>query len=475
MNSRTFSRYAGGIFATVVILAGCGGSQGGTSITPQGGGPADARQDRVGSHKGGAQTTAFTVQGRELLLNGKAFFVKGMDYGNAQINAYPDPNPLDDANEPIWSQDLAEMRAAGVNSLKVYNISLTSFKPYYSQLGQNFSPLRSDETGKIGKFLTAAWNGGDHPIYVVLSLAFSGQNVLIPSYAKTIATVAELSTKEYSAYPAFMGFSIGNEINDATVRVNPAWWKALNQIDAGFKAGYKEANAEKITTTTMVDDNMDTLQQGEANHFTVDVWGINSYRGFTFTNIWKQFHSDTKKPALISEYGYSTAYYPAAGAQYDDTLHYCPTNTYPKDYNKAPYYGLPAPRPWESAKELPATGNPNSQDYVNLVVANADEVFQHSTTQSGGDNVGSGGYYFEWNDEWWKSGWPNAPHIGGEGNVITTNAVFPGCYRDEGWFGLNAVAPTGSGTKPFPARTADKRIPKPALKAIAKEFASQPD
>ena len=94
----------------------------------------------------------------------------------------------------------------------------------------------------------------------------------------------------------------------------------------------------------MVDDNMDTLQQGEANHFTVDVWGINPYRGFTFTNIWKQFHSDTKKPALISEYGYSTAYYPAAGAQYDDTLHYCPTDTYPKDYNKAPYYGLPAPR-----------------------------------------------------------------------------------------------------------------------------------
>jgi hypothetical protein len=70
------------------------------------------------------------VQGRELLHNGKPFFVKGLDYGNARINAYPDPNMLDEANEPIWSQDLAEMRAACVNSLKVYNISLASFKPY---------------------------------------------------------------------------------------------------------------------------------------------------------------------------------------------------------------------------------------------------------------------------------------------------------------------------------------------------------
>jgi hypothetical protein len=473
LNTRTFSRYVGGVLVTAVTLAGCGGSQGGSSITPQGSGPAATHQARAGSAKAASDTTAFTVNGRELLLNGKPFFIKGMDYGNAQINSYPDPNPLDDANEPIWSQDLTEMRAAGVNSIKVYNISLTSFKPYYNVIGQNFF-LKSYETGKIGKFLDAAWNGGNHPIYVVLSIALAGPSVLIPSYTKTVSTLFEDSSKEYGAYPAFMGFSIGNEINDANVRVNPAWWAGLNQMNDAIHAGYTAAGAQKITTTTMVDDNMDTLNEGEKNHFKVDVWGINSYRGFTFTDIWKQFSADTKKPAIISEYGYSTAYYPTSTATYNSTLHYCPQDTYPPGSNTPPNAGLPGERPWEDAKELPATGNPNVTDYVNLVKANATEVFDHSIGQSGADAVGSGGYYFEWNDEWWKSGWPNAPHIGGEGNIITTNAVFPGCYRDEGWFGLNAVATTGSGSQPFPVRTPDKRVPKPALAAIEAIFASEP-
>jgi hypothetical protein len=473
MESRSLNRYAGGVLATVVILAGCSGSPSGSPVAPQGSGPASAHQARNSSGRGG-ETTAFTVKGRELRLNGKPFFIKGVDYGNAQINSWPDPNPLDDANEPIWSQDLTEMRAAGVNSVKVYNISLTSFKPYYSILGQNF-PLKSYETGKIGKFLDAAWNGGNHPIYVVLSMAFAGPSVTLPSYAKTVATVLQDATTEYSAYPAFMGFSIGNEINDANVIAQPAWWAGLNKISEGITDGYQAAGAKKITTTTMVDDNLDTLRAGEKNNFKVDVWGINSYRGFTFTNIWQQFSSDTQKPSLISEYGYSTGYYPKSTATYDTTLHYCPTDTYPPGTGVKPYYGLPAPTPWEGIKELPASGNPNMADYVNLVKANATEIFEHSTGQSGGDNVGSGGYYFEWNDEWWKSGWPNAPHIGGEGNIISNNAVFPGCYRDEGWFGLNAVAPTGSGNMPFPARTADKRIPKPALSALTALWATQPD
>jgi hypothetical protein len=473
MATRMSSFYVGVVLATVVSLTGCGGSQAGSSITPQGNGLPAARHDRAGSRKIRAgQTTSFTVSGRELLLNGKPFFIKGMDYGNAQINGWPDPNPLDDANEPIWSPDLAAMRAAGVNAVKVYNISLNDFRPYYDVLGQNFF-LKNYETGKIGKFLDAAWNGGNHPIYVVLSIAFAGPSVLIPSYTKVVSKLFESAAKEYGAYPAFMGFSIGNEINDADVRVQPAWWAGLNQMNDAIKAGYKAAGADKITTTTMVDDNMETLKAGERNHFGVDVWGINSYRGWNFTDIWKQFSQDTTKPAIISEYGYSTAYYTPSTAKYDTTLHNCPENTYPPGTEKKPFYGLPPPRPWELVKELPATGNPNIQDYVNLVKANATEIYDHSIGQGGADAVGSGGFYFEWNDEWWKSGWPNEPHIGGEGNIISANPVFPGCYRDEGWFGLNAVAKTGPGTKPFPDRTPDKRIPKPALAALEAVFRSE--
>jgi hypothetical protein len=51
--------------------------------------------------------------------------------------------------------------------------------------------------------------------------------------------------------------------------------------------------------------------------------------------------------------------------------------------------------------------------------------------------VVSGGFYFEWTDEWWKAGaGNNSAHLGN----VAPNGAFPGCYNDEGWYGLNAIS-----------------------------------
>ena len=86
---------------------------------------------------------------------------------------------------------------------------------------------------------------------------------------------------------------------------------------------------------------------------------------------------------------------------------------------------------------------------VTYATQNATEIYEHRASNGG---VTSGGFYFEWNDEWWKSGWP-FKHIGGfEGNVIIANAAFPGCYDDQAWFGLYEDRKNGSGPDPFPRR-----------------------
>ena len=118
----------------------------------------------------------------------------------------------------------------------------------------------------------------------------------------------------------------------------------------GINAGYEAANAQKITTTTMIDDgggdHLRTVVAGEKNHFKVDVWGVNSYRGITFTNLWEELNTDTQKPAIVSEYGYSAGYYPASSARYGTTTpHIC--SSYPPNSGDPPFYGLPGPRPWE--------------------------------------------------------------------------------------------------------------------------------
>lgn len=485
MNSARLSRPAFGIGAALILLAACSGLQ------SQPGVPAAAQQSAIGGRSSesgrghSTTTTAFTVGLRNVLLDGKPFFIKGVDYGTAQIDSLydqaPVANPLDNAYKGIWQKDLALMRADGVNAVKVYNVTLASFKdiPNYQILAPQ-QPFPK-ETGKINEFLDAAWNNGDHPIYVVLSLQFGGANALQPDYVKALSAAFKIVASEYGSHPALMGISIGNEINSKSLIVQPPWWKALNELNASIKAGFKEADgAKKLTTTTMIDgvedvggkEYLETLYYGEKYGFKVDAWGIDVYRGPTLGSVWEQIKRSTVKPTIIAEYGSTAAYYPASTAKHGPNYSCI---DYPPGSDKEPYYGLPTPRPWEGAVQLKngANNNPGMQNLVDYVTKNQQEVFANSTLQGG---VNSGGFYFEFNDEWWKSGWSHK-HIGGFiGNKITVNAEFAGCYDDEAWFGLYGNEKSGVGDQPYPlspGRNPDIRVPRPTLDAIKAEWAKE--
>lgn len=487
MNVVSFCRHAFCIGAALVIASGCGGVQ------SQPGVPSTALQNAAAAHRGEAgrerranTTTKFTVGLRNILLAGKPFFIKGVDYGTTQIDSLydqaPVANPLDNAYKGIWQKDLQLMRADGVNAVKVYNVTLASFKgiPNHEILGPQ-QPFPK-ETGKINEFLDAAWNDGDHPIYVVLSLQFGGDDALKPDYVKALAAAFKIVASEYGSHPALMGISIGNEINSRSFIIQPGWWKALNELNASIKAGFKEADgAKKLTTTTMIDgvekidgqEYLETVYYGEKYGFKVDAWGIDVYRGPSLGSVWGQIKRSTAKPTIIAEYGSTAAYYPASTAKHGPN--YSCIN-YPPHTDKPPYYGLPTPRPWEGAVQLKpgANTNPGMQNLVDYVTTNQKEVYANSTQQGG---VDSGGFYFEFNDEWWKSGWSHK-HIGGFiGNKITANAEFAGCYDDEAWFGLYANQKSGVGNEPYPlnpGRNPDIRAARPSRDAMKAEWAMEP-
>jgi hypothetical protein len=353
------------------------------------------------------------------------------------------PNPLDNANSEIWTPDLDLMRGAGVNALKVYNVNLTDFHKYIPPLSGD-NKLKEGETGKLDRFLDAAWHGGDRPIYVVLCIFFGGHDVF--DKAKLDALKAEYleMARDYAAYPAFMGISLGAEINSLDVVNNPKWWAGLNEISDSISKGYQNKSSQKLITTTMVDfvenGKMPTVVNGEKYGFKIDAWGLDAYRGHTFTNIWTQIKNETTRPQIMAEYGATAAYYNQSTARYNQSKFFCEGYTRQK-------------LSVDDAKELRAGGNPRMEFLVNYVTDNATELLNNSANTGG---VGSGGFYFEWSDEWWKSGWPKS-HIGGTpGNVIKELGQFPGCYNDEAWYGLNSDGPG------FP----NKRIPRPTLLAI---------
>ena len=106
--------------------------------------------------------TDFVTAGRNILVSevtptsarssghggaaGVKVFIKGMDYAPTPIGQTPLDSPLKDSNSAMWGRDLPLLRAMGVNTIHVYNVT---------------PPPYDSATGPIYAFLNAAWNNGD--------------------------------------------------------------------------------------------------------------------------------------------------------------------------------------------------------------------------------------------------------------------------------------------------------------------------
>jgi hypothetical protein len=492
MNVSDFSRYATSGCAVLAILTGCGGSSQhfGAPVPGQPGGAMDGHRARadVGTLHRAKTGAGFTVSKRSILHDGQRFFIKGVDYGNTNagytyhnnkgdlVVDAPVANPLDNAYKKIWQPDLDHMRADGVNAVKVYNVSLESFKTVPGYNDAPFQHPSKGETGKIDQFLDAAWNGGNRPIYVVLSIYFEG-GILAgsgnQSLKKTYADFYRLMDKHYGAKPAVMGVSLSSEINAADYVRSSEWWKNFDTIDAAAKEGFAQAgNVNRITTTTFVDGTIqaDGKTVEEAPYYgtkfksTNDTWGLDIYRGprLTPTHLWEQIAASTTKPTMLGEYGNPAAWFFLSAAKHGPQGHCI-------DYPEGD------PGTTEDVKELPnkATANPSMQNLVDYVTGNQEDIYSNYTSS---EAVNSGGFFFEFSDEWWKAGWARK-HIGGYHGKIPRNAQYASCYNSEAWFGLYEDRPVDAKydahgnleDQPFPnGRQPDKRVPRqPVVDALS--------
>lgn len=401
----------------------------------------------------GDNPTVFTVSGNNILLNGNAFYIKGVDYAPTQICQGPggaSSYPLSDGNSAIWSADLNHLRKLGANAIKVYNVATTA----------TGAPV------KIGKFLKAAYNGGKKPIYTILSIWIPAgviDNGAHPNAVTAIASQYYQLAKTYGTNPDVMGISIGGEWNQHPDIGNKATWKkGVNPIIQQAWDGLIAAGVgnQKLLTTTLQNDlggayAATTMGEGEKYHFpptpkptgspyygaTAEfAWGFDIYSGLATTLQYVKTNNPTR-PFIVAEWGEPAGYHPApSSSPYDVTE-------------------------WPSATVSTLT---------NYLTSQAQTIYNSSTVRHQHSGVDSGGFYFEWSDEYWKAyATPTTQQLcthSGGGLSVNPNPVagFPSGFDDEAWFGLNAIATPSPGS----SAPADPMSPRPDFYALQAQFAA---
>lgn len=425
----------------------------------------------------------------------------GLAYGNASIGQNGSNEPLDVSEQQTWTKDLPLIRGMGANAIRVYNAS------------PNAPAIPPSGSLSLDQFLTAAYLGSGNPqnVYVILgsmmgapgnnpktkcsgttytpSPANGGGLDYLSCYEKTTyvswVTYYTWLARHYGGNPAVLGFTLGNEINTADDEVNAGFWKQLSNMttairNAMLSKGYK---GQKLVFFSAVND-MNTptsgatvaMAKGENIMQTVlfpttkiggfDVWGYDVYDGPQFgcatgNCFFTDVQSYTSRPVTFLEFGAQASYHPTPGAT--------PTPMPPANVIAIPLPHVTAsPDAYPCTSAFPITSLPTMEDVVTFYGCGQVNLDQYNVSAGahGAADVMSGGFVFEFIDEFFKQGggvclYFHCASTANSGYLQTENSNGNLFYDDEAYLGLMSVGYGGVAHAPAPAGSGtDTRTPR---------------
>jgi len=183
---------------------------------------------------------------------------------------------------------------------------------------------------------------------------------------------------------AILMWSIGNEWNYNGIYVGLSHGESIARINqvAGL---VKRADPERLVSSVYGDvPSTQTLMAMPL----IDVWGINSYRGISFGGLMSEYSARSSKPMYLGEYGADA-------------------------YN----------------------ANVHTEDQQSQAIATTALTQEILTTSAASGGICSGGFLFEFSDEWWKdnhgSAWEH--DVGG---VAPGGGPYPDQTFNEEWWGI---------------------------------------
>ncbi len=344
-------------------------------------------------------------EGMKLIVNGNDFFINGMNWDYFPIGTnftYSLWKQPDDIIRPALDAEMLLLKNMGVNAVRMYTgVPAKWIRYIYEKYG--IYTMLNHSFGRYGLTLSGAW---------VANTEYSDPRVrdLLLAEVKTM-------TEEYRNTPGLLMYLLGNENNYGL------FWAGAETEDfpdsdaerafVGEKRGrpmYQLMNEAAVSMKKMDATHPVAICNGDVLFIDiiaeeckdVDIFGVNMYRGVSFTDAFTVVKEKLNKPIMFTEFG---------------------------------------------ADAFNALDNQEDQlSQAFYMVGNWKEIYENAAGL-GKANNSIGGFTFQFSDGWWKFGqtknlsvhdnsasWSNGGYqrdfIAGENNM------------NEEWFGICAKGPT---------------------------------
>ena len=346
-------------------------------------------------------TVEKTSEGWQLLVDGEPEIINGMnwDYFPRGTNyAYSLWNQSPEFIQRALDYEMALLKNMGVNAIRVY----TGIpKRWITYIYENYGiyTMLNHSFGRYGLTIDGAW---------MANTEYSDPRVR----ELLLSEVTQLA-EEYQDTPGLLLFLLGNENNYGL------FWGGAETEDIPMedrkstvraRAMYELFNEAAVQMKEIDDSRPIAFANGDLLFMDLiaelvpdmDIFGTNTYRGMTFTDLYDRVENEYGKPVLLTEFG--------------------------------------------SDRFNARTLQEAQTEQANYLFSNWKEIYKNAAGMGGTDNS-IGGFTFQFSDGWWKFGQTEGLDVH-DTNASWANGGYEFDFAEgennmnEEWFGIMAKGPT---------------------------------
>jgi hypothetical protein len=225
------------------------------------------------------------IVGRQMLVDGKLFIVKGVNYGYTPVGSgYATYDWT--VHPEFYKADFALIRAMGANTIRLHSMPTDT------------------------KMLDAAYEYG---LYVIITATVAwNKDFNVQANRDQVLSDLTIAVNKWKDHPALLMWLMGNEVNIHTTSLT-AWYSLLNEC-ARKVHELEGLNHHPVTSAESEIDDLGSAvnKSDDANMPDLDVWAVQVYRGMTtgFDAMFGTYATKSSKPLILTEFGcdaYNTA------------------------------------------------------------------------------------------------------------------------------------------------------------------------